>query len=91
MDLVKQAEKNRTLSVSELAGIFECGKTQVYQVLKDKAAIVQRYKSNGANDIRRSLKHSGKSPYARINDLLYEWFMVAVCENIYPDGPTLYE
>ena len=53
-DLVKQAEKNTTLSVRELVGIYECRKAQVYQVLKDKAAIVQCYKSNGANDIRQS-------------------------------------
>ena len=40
-ELVKQAEENKTLSLGELAGIFECGKTQVYQVLKNKAAIVE--------------------------------------------------
>ena len=71
-ELVKQAEKYRTLSVRELDGIFDCGKAQVYQVLKDKAVIIQCYESNGANDIHWSLKHTRKSPYARINDLLYE-------------------
>lgn len=90
-ELVKQAERKRTLSVRELAGIFECVKTQVYKVLKDKATTVQRYESNSSNDIRRSLKHSRKSPSARINDLLYEWFLVAVGKNIYPDGPKLCE
>ena len=88
-ELVKEAEKNRTLKARELAELYGCGKTQVYNILKNKAAIIESYECNGANDIRRSLKQCRKSPYAQINDLLYEWFLVAVRKNIYPDGPTL--
>ena len=90
-ELVKEAEKNRTLKARELAELYGCGKTQVYSILKNKAAIIESYECNGANDSRRSLKQCRKSPYAQINDLLYEWFLVAVRKNIYPDGPTLCE
>ena len=38
-ELIKESEKNRTLTTRELAGIYACGKTQVYQILKDKTAI----------------------------------------------------
>ena len=37
--MIKESEKNRTLTTRELAGIYACGKTQEYQILKDKAAI----------------------------------------------------
>ena len=88
-ELIKEAEKNRTLNARELAGIYGCGKTQVYQVLKNKAAIIESYEANATNNLRRSLQQSRKSPYAEINDLLYLWFLVAVRKNIHPDGPTL--
>ena len=39
-ELIKEAEKNRTLNVGELAGIYGCGKTQVHLVFKNKAAII---------------------------------------------------
>ena len=57
--------------------------------MKDKAAIIERYEANVTSNLRQSLKESRKSPYAEINDLLYQWFLVAVRKNIYPDGPTL--
>ena len=38
-ELIKESEKNPTLTTTELAGIYACGKTQVYQILKDKTAI----------------------------------------------------
>ena len=88
-ELIKESEKNQTPTTRELAGIYACGKTQVYQILKDKAAIIERYEANVTGNLRRSLKESRKSPYAGINDLLYQWFLVAVRKNIYPDGPTL--
>ena len=88
-ELIKESEKNPTLTTTELAGIYACGKTQVYQILKDEAAIIEHYEANVTGNLRRSLKESRKSPYTEINDLLYQWFLVAVCKNIYPDGPTL--
>jgi len=87
--LIKESEKNQTLTTRELAGIYACGKMQVYQILKDKAAIIERYEANVTGNLRWSLKESRKLPYAEINDLLYQWFLVAVRKNIYPDGPTL--
>ena len=63
-----------TPTTRELAGIYACGKTQVYQILKDKAAIIEHYEANVTSNLSRSLKESRKSPYAEINDLLYQWF-----------------
>lgn len=56
--------------------------------MKNKAAIIESYEANTTNNLRLSLQQSRKLPYAEINDLLYQWFLVAVHKNIYPDGPT---
>ena len=41
--------------------------------------------------MQSSLKHFRTSQYASVNDLLYDWYLMAVCKNIYPDGPKLCE
>ena len=56
--------------------------------MKDKAAIIERYEANVTGNLRQSLKESRKSPYVEINDLLDQWFLVAVRKNMYPDSPT---
>lgn len=35
--------------------------------------------------------HTVVSQYDEVNDLLCEWYLVAVRKNVYPDGPTLCE
>ena len=45
-ELIKESEKNWTLTTRELAGIYACGETQAYQILKDKAAIIECYEAN---------------------------------------------
>ena len=90
--LIKEAEKDPTLRARKLAEQFHCGKTQVYTILKNKAAIVQLYESNAPSDLCRcSRKQSWTSHFTEVNDLLYEWYMVAVRKNIHSDGPTLCE
>lgn len=90
-ELVKEAEKNPRSSVKTLAERFECGKTQVYSILKDKASIIQMYESNASGSTCHSAQRIRKSQFAEVNDLLYEWYLVVVRKNIFPDGPTLVE
>ena len=90
--LIKEAEKDPTLRARKLAEQFHCGKTQVYTIIKNKASIVELYESNAPSDLRRcSHKRSRTSQFTEVNDLLHEWYLVAVRKNIYPDGPTLCE
>ena len=90
-ELVKEAEKNPRSNARSLAEKFECGKTQVYSILKEKASIIQQYECNAAASACHSVQRSRKSPYSKVNDVLYEWYLVAVRKIIYPDGPTLIE
>ena len=56
-----------------------------------KASIIQRYKSNASGSACHSAQRTRKSQFAEVNYLLHEWYLVAVCKNIFPDGPTLIE
>lgn len=83
------AQKIPSLSARKLAEHFNCGKTQVCCILKNKAAIIEKYESNASNESKRSLKRSRISQFVDINDLLYDWYLMAVRKNMYPDGPIL--
>ena len=87
-ELVKEAEKNPRSIARSLTEKFDCGKTQVYSILKE---IIQQYKCNASASACHSVQRSRKSPFSKVNDALYEWYLVAVHKNIYLDGPTLME
>lgn len=90
-ELVKEAENNPRNNARALAERFKCSKTQVYNILKDKATIIQLYESNISSSVCHSTQRSRTSPFAQVNDLLYEWYLVALRKNIFPDGRTLTE
>ena len=88
-EVIQVAQKNPSLSVRSLAERFDCGKTQVSRILKDKVTIIEKYESNASSESKRSLKRSRSSQFGDVNDLLYDWYLMAVRKKVYPDGPTL--
>ena len=86
--LIMEARKSSSLNAKILAEQFACGKTQIYSILKNKAKFIDLYERN-APDLQRCGKRSRPSKYTEVNDLLYDWYLVAVRKNIYPNGPTL--
>ena len=86
-DLIKYAEECPSVGAKSLAQRFECGKTQVYCILKKKASIVEQYESNASDD--RCRNRNRASRFSEVNKMLYDWYLVAVRKNIYPDGPIL--
>ena len=50
-------------------------------MLKNKAKVIESYES--------SLEKNGE--YGELNELLYEWYRLALHKNVVPDGPTLIE
>ena len=67
------------------------GKTQVYSVLKNKAKVIESYESSHEKNASVSTRRQRKSPYGELNELLYEWYRLALHKNVVPDGPTLIE
>lgn len=66
---------------------FKCGKTQVYQILKNKESIKQEFLSGAGNsNAKRKLRQTGNED---INKILLEWFLDARTRNLPISGPIL--
>ncbi|XP_068684888.1 tigger transposable element-derived protein 6-like [Montipora foliosa] len=81
-------KSNEGNSMRKLAKIFDCGKTQIVKILKQKAKILESWNSNeGA----QSQKRLNVEKYGEINGLLWKWYTRARESNIPVDGPMLVE
>ena len=87
-ELVKYSEKCPSVGPKSLADHFKCGKTQIYCILKNKASIIEQYESNATAD-DRCRKRNKTSRFLEVNKIVYEWYLIAVRKNVYPDGPIL--
>lgn len=72
------------LSVQNVGEEFNCGMAQVYSILKSKESIMAMYESNASMKYRTS-------KYSEINEKLYEWYLLACSQNVYPDSLQLRE
>ena len=88
IEVIKRAEGGKT-SIRSLALEFDCGRTQIGEILKKKESILNLYSSNASKDMLTI--RSKKSEYSELNTLLYDWYCLATSKNIYPGGPQLIE
>ncbi|XP_027850980.1 tigger transposable element-derived protein 4-like [Aphis gossypii] len=87
-DKVKLIELKETqkLSMKELITRFKCGKTQVYDAIKNKEKIMDEWVNS---------KNSGKSKrvktpsFEQIDQKLYEWFVSVRSKNLPISGPII--
>ncbi|KAE9528589.1 hypothetical protein AGLY_012164 [Aphis glycines] len=87
-DKVKLIELKETqkLSTKELITRFKCGKTQVYDAIKNKDKIMDEWVNS---------KNSGKSKrvktpsFEQIDQKLYEWFVSVRSKNLPISGPII--
>ena len=84
---VIHASKNHGESTRKLATKFECGKTQIIKILKNKDSILETWMSNGAANNKRS----NNEKFAKINRMLWDWYVKVRQSNIPVDGPLLKE
>ena len=90
VEVIKYQQKNSTISIRALGEQFNCGKTQIAYILKNKAAILSLYHQN-VSGRRHITSKSRASEFADVNEALYKWFCLARSKNIYPGGPELIE
>lgn len=90
-EVIKTFEREPKLGVRKLSEIFQCGKTQISTILKNKEAIRELYESNACDSLCQARKRNRVSEYADLNDALYQWYQLCVQRNIYPDGSLLAE
>ena len=81
------ASKNHGESTRKLATKFECGKTQIIKILKNKDSILETWMSNGAANNKRS----NNEKFAKINRMLWDWYVKVRQSNIPVDGALLKE
>ena len=92
VDVIKAAEGNRGLSLRELGERFQCRKTQIAYILKNKESILSLYESNmSCSRVYASKTCDRKSEYSDVNKSLYDWYVLACSKNIFPMGPQLIE
>ena len=90
VEVIKYQQKNPTISIRALGEQFNCGKTQIAYVLKNKADILSLFHQNVSGS-RHITGKSRASEFADVNEALYKWFCIACSKIIYPGGPELME
>ena len=57
-EVIKAAQSDPKIGVRKLAEIFQCGKTQISTIVKNKAAIKELYESNACGSLRQARKRN---------------------------------
>ena len=91
VELIKYAQKNPGVSVRTLGEMFDCGKTQVGKILKNKESLLTMYESNALGSRVHTSMTQRPSEFEEVNKVLYQWYTLACSKNIYPGGAQLTE
>lgn len=91
VEVIKTCEKDPGMNTRTLAEMFQCGRTQIAHILKNKQSILSLHKSNASGSRIHSTKISRVSEFEEVNKALYEWYLLACSKNIFPGGPQLTE
>ena len=83
VEIIRKSKDNPSVGVRTMADIFNCSKTQIAAILKQKESILAAFESNAST--------SKKSKFQDINEALYKWYSLTCSKNIYPDGPQFLE
>ncbi|XP_053555972.1 tigger transposable element-derived protein 6-like [Bombina bombina] len=82
---VIEAYTKDKLSVKQCVEKFKCGKTQIYEAIKNKEKIMEEWLA-GNGEVKRKAKATGNED---LNKLLWEWFVAARSKNLPISGPIL--
>ena len=80
--VIKTAERGPQSTVGKLPEVFQCGKTQISMILKNKGMVKQLYESNAKDDMYQACKRNRASEYVNFNDALYQWYQLCVKKNM---------
>ena len=84
--VIRYAENNPGVGARAVAEANGIGKTQACDILRNKESILAEYDSNPSPS---KLKRCRVSKFTEVNDVLYEWYIIARSKNIHPSGPQL--
>lgn len=75
------------LSQRALALKFNCSKTQIQNILKDKDRLLREWKEGGSQFVKRKRKQRNEN----VNSFVWEWFKEARAKGLPLSGPILQE
>lgn len=80
-------ESSRGLSQRALALKFNCSKTQIQNILKNRDRLLREWKEGGSQFVKRK----GKQRNENVNNFVWEWFKEARAKGLPLSGPILQE
>ena len=86
VEVIKTAGDLPGITLRSLAELFNCGKTQISCILKNKDSILASFESNASPS-----KQGRASKFSDVNEALYQWYCLACSKNVQPNGPQLVE
>ena len=91
VEVIRALEEDCGLSHRVLVEKFECGQTQVAQIVKNKESIMSLFRANASGSRIHSAKVSRACEFEEVNKALDKWYLLVCSRNIYPGGPQLIE
>lgn len=76
-DIIETSKKNPGMAARALAAKFDCGRSQINSVLKNKESIIELYESNMSSTSVLSRKRCRESDFSEVNEALYSWYLLA--------------
>ena len=73
-EVIKLAEEDPKLGLRKLADLFDCGKTQISGILKDKDTVLELYNGNLLSKDSFFLKRYRACEFLEVNEALYRWY-----------------
>ena len=87
IDVIEKSSKGK--SSREIAAHYQCGKTQITNIIANKEKILEEWEK-GANCEQRYIKRR-KTEYSDLNQQVWEWFCLARSNNVPITGKLLQE
>ena len=85
--VINYVNKNPGCGSRKVASVFNCGKTQIQGILKNRAEITEEFEKNVSENRKRHRVEDN----AAINEAVYRWYCLARERNVPVTGPLLQE
>ena len=88
--LIKKFETGSTTSHRQLAALYNCGRTQVAEILKRKTEIMAAFETN-MNSQSKRLKSGAAPEMQMVDNMTWDWFSSKRGDGMSITGPLLQE
>ena len=77
VEVIRTMQRNPRMTIRNLGELFNCGKSQIAYILKNKESLLSLYEVNAAGSRVHTKPSARTSEYADINEALYQWYNIA--------------